>query len=83
MHKGLEIYAWCLMSNHLHMNGNHPEIIYNSRIFYQKLKYIHKNPVKEMIVANPEDYYFSSARNYAGLSNILPVILEIPELISY
>lgn len=36
-----------------------------------------------MIVAIPEDYYFSSARNYTGLSNILPVILETPELITY
>jgi len=115
MHKGLEIYAWCLMSNHLHMigragntitlpeilrdfkkftarvilqeildnpesrkdwillrfadkgkslrrvekykfwqDGNHPELISCPKIFYQKLKYIHQNPVKEMIVENPE-----------------------------
>ena len=30
---------------------------------------LHNNPVKEKIVAFPEDYYFSSARNYAGLDN--------------
>jgi len=64
-------------------DGNHPELISCPKIFYQKLKYIHQNPVKEMIVENPEDYFFSSARNYAGLSNILPVILETPELITY
>jgi hypothetical protein len=31
--------------------------------------------VKEKIVNLPEDYYFSSARNYAGLENELEVIL--------
>jgi hypothetical protein len=31
--------------------------------------------VKEKIVASPKDYYFSSARNYAGLANDLEVIL--------
>ncbi|OXA74201.1 hypothetical protein B0A56_12845, partial [Flavobacterium columnare NBRC 100251 = ATCC 23463] len=41
----------------------------------QKLEYIHHNPVKDKIVDLPEDYYFSSARNYAGLENDLEVIL--------
>ncbi|MFK7004826.1 transposase, partial [Flavobacterium covae] len=30
---------------------------------------------KDKIVDLPEDYYFSSARNYAGLENDLEVIL--------
>jgi REP element-mobilizing transposase RayT len=115
-HKGLEIYAWCLMSNHLHMivravgeqtlseilrdfkkftskamvkmimedpgnkefrmvakfrdkaknlkriknykfwlDGNHPIMIFSNKIFHQKLNYIHNNPVKAKMVANPED----------------------------
>jgi hypothetical protein len=29
-----------------------------------------------MIVENPEDYFFSSARNYAGLNNYLDIVLE-------
>ena len=29
------------------------------------LKYIHENPVKEKIVTEAENYYFSSERNYA------------------
>ena len=35
--------------------------------------YIHNNPVKEKIVALPEDYIFSSARNYAELDNELEI----------
>ena len=40
----------------------------------QKIDYIHNNPVKDKIVTLPEDYYFSSARNYAGLENELEIV---------
>lgn len=143
-HKGLAIFAWCLMPNHLHMivradgtqnlsailrdfkkhtskkliqqiiedhesrmswmlayfkhsgrylnrvkdykvwqDGNHPEIIYSPEFFYQKLNYIHKNPVKEMIVSDEEDFWFSSARNYSERDYLLDVILESSQLITY
>ncbi len=143
-HKGLEIFAWCLMSNHLHMivraggkqtlsdilrdfkthtskkivqqiieenesrrgwmlayfkhsgrylkrikeykvwqDGNHAEIIYSPSFFYNKLNYIHKNPVREMTVSKEEDYWFSSARNYAEREALLEIILETPQLITY
>ena len=39
------------------------------------MDYIHNNPVNEKIVTMPEDYYFSSARNYAALENELEVVL--------
>jgi len=134
--KGLEIYAYCLMSSHIHLmckatngfilsdairdfkkhtskeiiltirdepesrrewmldyfqnacehlkreqqykvwqNGYHAEIIETNWFIKQKVNYIHFNPVREKLVALPEDYYFSSARNYAGLDNELDVIL--------
>jgi hypothetical protein len=44
-------------------------------VYQAKTNYIHNNPVKDKIVTLPEDYYFSSARNYAGLNNELEVIL--------
>ena len=135
-HKGLEIYAYCLMSNHLHMicqapegellyniirdfkkftskriieiiknypesrkewllpifraacihlkrnqtykvwqNGYHAEILFSKKFIKQKLNYIHNNPVKAKIVEYPEDYIYSSARNYAELDSELDVIL--------
>ncbi|HEX37433.1 MAG TPA: transposase [Candidatus Cloacimonetes bacterium] len=41
------------------------DVILKSRKFFlQKLNYIHNNPVKAGIVDNPEDYTYSSARNY-------------------
>ena len=57
-------------------NGNHAEEISSNNFFDEKLDYIHNNPVKELIVGKPEDYFFSSARNYAGLDNYLEIVLE-------
>ncbi len=56
--------------------GNHPVEISSNKFFDEKLDYIHNNPVSEMIVEKPEDYYFSSARNYAGHICCLDIILE-------
>ncbi len=54
-------------------DGYHAEIIETNRFIKQKVNYIHNNPVKDKVVTLPEDYYFSSARNYAGLENELDV----------
>ena len=136
-HKGLEIYAWVLMTNHLHMivgttgdntvadvlrdfkkftskavvkamqdhpqesrrewlmdrcwfrgvndqkikdykfwqEGNHVEPLQTYQFYKQKLDYIHQNPVRQEIVGRPEDYLYSSARNYAGLDGLLKVVV--------
>lgn len=135
-HKGLEIYAWTLMSSHLHLfckatggfilsdvirdfkkftskriiqtiieepesrrewmlnyfsqacthlkreqqykvwqDGYHAEHIYSNSFIKQKIEYIHNNAVKEKIVTLPQDYYFSSARNYAELDYELEVLV--------
>jgi REP element-mobilizing transposase RayT len=132
-HKGLEVYAYVIMSNHIHLlvrstqndlsgfirdfkhytsrqilevvnNGvesrrdwmqivfayhaklkqgqvnqvwtheNHAEQIYSQKFIEQKLNYIHENPVRSGIVAKAEDYLYSSARNYADMESLLPVI---------
>ncbi|MEM9024029.1 MAG: transposase [Bacteroidota bacterium] len=133
-HKGLEIFGWCLMSNHLHLiaraadghdlamiirdfkkytakalirqiqtgtegrrewlltafrkaclhlrrdqqfkvwrTGYHAIELFSNKFIYQKLEYIHANPVRAQYVAFPEDYLYSSARNYAGLSTVMDV----------
>ena len=57
-------------------DGNHAEEISSNSFFDEKLDYIHNNAVEELFVENPEDYFFSSARNYAGLNNYLEIVLE-------
>ena len=63
--------------------GNHAEIISSNSFFDEKLNYIHNNPVEELIVERPEDYFFSSARNYAGLENYLDIVLESVKMQTY
>lgn len=126
--KGLLIYAYCIMTNHIHLivgsrqkkieniirdfksftsselrkilenevkesrkewmlkmmyragiskSGNndfqfwqynfHPIELNSNRLIDQKIEYIHQNPVKAGFVDKPEDYLYSSAKNYAGL----------------
>lgn len=39
-------------------------VIRNQQMFWEKLRYIHQNPVEAGLVERPEDYKYSSARNY-------------------
>jgi putative transposase len=55
-------------------HGNHPIEIYSNKFIRQKVKYIHDNPVRAGIVENPQDYLYSSARNYAEMDCLLEVI---------
>jgi putative transposase len=132
--KGLELYAWVIMSNHLHMvvasspgfdlsgtirdfkkhtskqitaaifnenesrkewmlkrfeiagkddlkiknykfwqDGNEAKPIYGFEFLKQKIEYIHYNPVKAEIVDFPEQYKFSSAKDYAGGKGLLEI----------
>jgi len=133
-HKSLEIYAYVIMSNHLHLlvrsgNGdlsgtirdfkkftskkivqaieaggesrkewmlrlfahaakrqnkqgtyqvwtheNHAEEVYSNDFIAKKVAYIHDNPVRAGIVGQPEDYLYSSARNYAEKDALLDIV---------
>jgi len=52
---------------------NHPEELFSNDFKEQKLNYIHQNPVREGIVEVPEQYIYSSARDYAGIKGILEI----------
>jgi len=56
--------------------GSHPQLIQNEQILRQKLDYIHFNPVKRGYVDEPSHWRYSSARNYAGLTGLVPVYQE-------
>ena len=64
-------------------DGNHAKEIFSNSFFHEKLEYIHNNPVVDMIVEKPEDYLFSSARNYAELDYLLEIVLESSRLKSF
>lgn len=44
---------------------NHPIMLYSQKVIWQKVNYIHDNPLRAGIVDNPIEYLYSSARNYA------------------
>jgi len=56
--------------------GYHPIAIETEKFCRQKIKYIHLNPVKKGYVLEPEHWYYSSARNYAG-SDEAPIKVEL------
>ena len=60
--------------NQVWTHENHAEHIFSQKFMEQKISYIHNNPVRSGIVLNPEDYIYSSARNYADMDSILEVI---------
>jgi hypothetical protein len=43
---------------------NHPIELLNKDIFYQKLEYIHQNPVEAGVGTKQEENLYRSARNY-------------------
>ena len=134
--KGLVVYSWCIMSNHVHMiiatddeglqnimrdlksytskqllssisenqqesrkewmlwmferagkknsnntkyqfwqQHNQPIVLNNPVIFEQKLNYIHNNPVEAGFVEYPEQYLYSSARDYSEEKGLVDIML--------
>ena len=130
--KGLNVYAYCLMSNHLHLlantnapvelsdvirdfkrhtakiirqqierepesrrewmtkifefagdrskdregfkfwkSGNHAIEVFTPQFTWDKINYIHANPVIEGLVSRPEHWLYSSAGNYFQASELL------------
>lgn len=131
--KGMEIYAWCIMTNHIHLvfrsvsaikpenllgdfkrftsrkiiqavndnpkesrkerlleqfkmaavkssnvnnyqfwrHDNKPIELWSNKVIAQKINYIHNNPVEKGLVYRPEDYDYSSAKDYYGEKGLL------------
>lgn len=53
--------------------NNHPEEIYSESFFISKLNYIHQNPVRAGLVAQPGHYLYSSAANYENRKGLIEI----------
>jgi REP element-mobilizing transposase RayT len=53
--------------------GFHPQQIISEEMLHQKIDYLHHNPVRIGVVERPEDWVYSSARDYAGGHSIMEV----------
>ena len=60
---------------------NHPIELSTQKIAWQKLDYIHYNPVEAGFVKNSTDWLFSSAADYSGGKGLLHAILLDPMIL--
>ncbi|MDF9796094.1 putative transposase [Catalinimonas alkaloidigena] len=60
-----------------------PIYLYSPKVIYQKLDYIHRNPVraKWMLVASPPEYHYSSAKFYETGIDTFGLLTHIGERI--
>jgi len=54
-------------------DGNDAKEVGSADFLDQKMEYIHLNPVRAEIVADPIDYFYSSARDYAGTKGLINI----------
>ncbi|WP_422349041.1 REP-associated tyrosine transposase [Flagellimonas sp.] len=52
---------------------NKPIELWSPKVIKQKLDYIHQNPVQSGFVTRPEDWKYSSAKNFGGNHSILEI----------
>jgi hypothetical protein len=52
---------------------NHAVEMTSNEMIDSRVNYIHNNPVRASLVEKPEDYLYSSARNYAGLNGLIEI----------
>ncbi len=57
----------------LWQEGSHAELVFSETMMREKLEYIHANPVQRGFVDRPEQWRYSSARNYAGEVGLLEI----------
>jgi len=60
----------------LWQEGSHPQMIADEAMMWQKLEYIHNNPVRRGYVDDSNHWRYSSARNYSKLPALVPVIVD-------
>jgi hypothetical protein len=56
-------------------HDNKPIELWSNKVIAEKIGYIHNNPVEAGLVIYPEDYLYSSARDYSGEKGILEGVI--------
>jgi REP element-mobilizing transposase RayT len=60
--------------------GNHAIELYSEKFVWEKINYIHNNPVRAKFVKKPEDWIYSSMSNYLELESVIEVHTLHPPL---
>ena len=56
--------------------GSHPKAIESDDVMWQKIEYIHNNPLRRGYVDDPDHWRYSSARSYAGKPGLIDVCVD-------
>ena len=56
--------------------GSHPEQLRTAEMMWQKIEYVHSNPLARGYVDDPVHWRYSSARNYAGQGGLIEVVTD-------
>ncbi len=57
----------------LRQAGNHPVELWSPEVIYQKVEYIHMNPVETGLVIEPQHWKYSSAIDYSRGKGVLDI----------
>jgi REP element-mobilizing transposase RayT len=60
---------------------NHAVECYSPKFTWQRINYIHENPVRAGIVDVAENYVYSSAINYANGTGLIPICILHPHFV--
>jgi len=63
--------------------GNHAIEIYSPKFTWEKINYIHNNPVKAGLVCKSYHWTYSSARNYQDMESVLEIEIIGQMLVTY
>lgn len=58
-------------------HDNKPIELWSNKVILEKLHYIHYNPVEEGFVLRPEEYDYSSAKDYSGEKGLLNNVIVV------
>jgi hypothetical protein len=63
--------------------GNHAIELFSEKFVTDKINYIHNNPVEAGFVNEPQEWIYSSAKNYVGIEGSLNVEFLISKIYNY
>ncbi len=63
-------------THQLWQEGSHPQVIESDDVMWQKIEYIHNNPLRRGYVDDPTHWRYSSARSYAGQPGLIDVCVD-------
>jgi len=58
-------------------HDNKPIELWSNKVIDEKINYIHNNPVKAGVIFRPEDYEYSSAKDYCGEKGKLAGVIVV------